>query len=130
MPRSFLNQLDFKINKEVKFQDAKTQLVDAVYERNAFTRDDILHTMNLFAQQFNNEKIHLGCAIHFKGIKRWCPAIMTPTNSEMKLFHPDEYSDTFTVACANDTIDGVHFFVVNYDGVNKNNAFYQPRISH
>lgn len=128
---SFLNKLNFEINKVVKFKDPKMQLAEAVYKKNnEFKREDILHSMNLLAQKYNSNQIHLGCAIHYKYIDKWAPAIMKPTNSQMEIWSPVD-SPGVANAYDGDIIDSVHFIVMNYNANNHTTkAFYTPQIGH
>ncbi len=127
---SFLEKLNFEINKVVKFKDPKMQLAEAVYKTKEFEREDILHSMNLLAKQFNSNQIHLGCAINYKNINRWAPSIMKPTNSQMDLWSPVD-SPKVEDAYDGDVIDAVHFVVMNYNANNHTaKAFYTPKKGH
>jgi hypothetical protein len=129
MPKNLLNKIDFKINKDVKFRDPKVQMVEAVYKTNEFKGDDILHNMNLLAQQFNSSKVHLVCAIHYKKINRWCPAVMRPTNTGMALWSPFD-SEGIADEDVGDVIDGIHLMIMNYNAENTNVSYYTPKKTH
>lgn len=129
MPKNFLNKIDFEINKNVKFKDAKVQMVEAVYTTNELKREDILHNMNVLAQQFNSNKIHLGCAIHYKKLNRWCSAIMKPTDTGMEIWTPED-SPGIEDIYKGDVIDSIHIMIVNYNSVNTKKSFYTPKKTH
>mmetsp|Transcript_7120 Transcript_7120/g.7465 ORF Transcript_7120/g.7465 Transcript_7120/m.7465 type:complete len:131 (+) Transcript_7120:1860-2252(+) len=126
MPVSLLPHLNFHISNRTHFQDPKVQMVEAVYKADNISRDDILHTMNLYAQQFNNNQIHIGCGIHYKDMNQWKHAILKPSNQPMELFNPDNYAGHPN----NDTIDMIHFYVFNYNADNNNVGFYRPAVGH
>ena len=130
MPKNLLNNLDFEMNKVVKFKDPSMQLVEAVGKAKEFKRDDILYSMNLLAQQFNSKDVSLGCAIHFKNIDQWGPAIMVPTRSPMKLWSPYD-SPGIANAYDGDVIDSIHFVIINYKAdKNTKLTYYTPKKNH
>jgi hypothetical protein len=129
MPKNFLNKINFEINKDVKFIDPKVQMVEAVYKTNELKRDDIIHNMNVLAQQFNSSKVHLGCAIHYKKLNRWCAAIMKPTNTGMEIWTPED-SPGIEDIYKGDVIDGIHIMIMNYNAENTKVSYYTPKKTH
>lgn len=129
MPKNFLSKMKFEIDKSLHFKSPNTQAVSAVYQHNNLTEEDILHNMNELASQFNSNNIHLGCAIHYKKMNKWAPAIMKPTSSGMAIWSPQD-SPGMANAYEGDTIDKLHFMIVDYKMENHNNSFYTPKIGH
>lgn len=126
MAEKILKKLKFEKNKNVNFRDKNTQLVEAILHGEKFKRDDVLDAMNELAKQFNSDKIHLGCATHYKKINKSAPAIMVPTTQAMKLWNPNDYPGEYD-EYADDTIDSLHFYIINYNAVNTKISFYTPK---
>lgn len=129
MAEKILNDLKFEINKDVNFKDKKIQLVEAIFKGKNLKRSDILDSMNDLAKQFKSDKIHLGCAPHYKNINKFAPAIIIPTTQAMKLWNPADYPGEYN-EYADGTIDKLHFYIINYNAVNTKSSFYTPKKNH
>lgn len=126
MADKILKNLKFEINKNVNFRDKKIQMVEAILHGEKFKRSDILDAMNDLAEQFNSNKIHIGCALHYKNINKMVSANMVPTTQAMELFDPYTAGESGKEYIG-DIIDGLHFFIVNYNAVNVKKSFYTPK---
>jgi len=105
---SLLDKLKFK-NSNTKFADGR-KLVEASLT-GKFTRDNILKNINSLAAQFEDEHVQLGAAIHYKGVNKWAPALFRKSTQHMMIWDPSDSPET-AEAYRNDTIDTVHFFVL------------------
>eukprot|EP01038_Epipyxis_sp_PR26KG_P015562 gene15562-21014_t len=105
---SFLKDLKF-VKSTVQFTDGR-KLLEGTLKRN-LERSNIKDNMNKLAKQFDSPHYQLGCAMHYKNINKWVPAIFRKTTQEMMLWDSTDSPET-AEAYRNDSIDAIHVFVI------------------
>ena len=118
---SFLKELDFKKSGK-QFADGRKLVESALTGK--FTREQVLKNLNKLAETFDDDDVQLGCAIHYKKIGKWAPALFRKSNHSQAVW---DWSDSPETAQAyrDDSIDAIHMYILE-NKTDKKNPFHRP----
>jgi len=104
---------DLKFQKlNVKFDDNQKAMY--AHKKGKFSRQIVKSTLQNMSDELHDAKKQatVGCAMHYKNINKWVPALMTKVGAPVLIFDPNDSPDSVD-AYKNDSIDSVMFYVIN-----------------